>query len=382
MARITKFRVEGLAGRGEPYAAELQRDANVFFGINGSGKTTLLKILHSALSADTAILEGLPFASAEVEVYLNRYQSTFKRVFRQPEAVGSAEPQPRHRFPEYRLSDPRVQTEERPKWQSEPREPDGRLTRRVGGFLPITRLYRAVKAGPTGVRAMSEEELDERFAREVQRIWTDYCAEISTEISQVQEKGLANILHFVLSGEDAARGRPRCARRDGSLRPRFLAFLGRQPRLTDVLGSQERFLEKYRTNPEIRRIVKQIDTIENQIATSTAPRQRFQNLLESMYSGNKRIVFSEKEIGVEMLSKGKIDLPSLSSGEKQLFLIALESLKSGDHALIIDEPELSMHVDWQRKLVASLLELNPKMQLIIATHSPEIMADPCRNEYL
>jgi predicted ATP-dependent endonuclease of OLD family len=141
------------------------------------------------------------------------------------------------------------------------------------------------------------------------------------------------------------------------------------------LGSQERFLDKYRTNPEIRRIVKQIDTIENQIATSTAPRQRFQNLLESMYSGNKRIVFSEKEIGVEMLSKGKIDLPSLSSGEKQLFLIALESLKSGDHALIIDEPELSMHVDWQRKLVASLLELNPKMQLIIATHSPEIMAD-------
>jgi predicted ATP-dependent endonuclease of OLD family len=34
-----------------------------------------------------------------------------------------------------------------------------------------------------------------------------------------------------------------------------------------------------------------------------------------------------------------------------------------------------MHVDWQRKLVVSLQELNPAMQLIMATHSPEITAD-------
>lgn len=94
-----------------------------------------------------------------------------------------------------------------------------------------------------------------------------------------------------------------------------------------------------------------------------------------MYSGNKRIVFSEKEITIEIPDKAKIRLPALSSGEKQLFFISLEAIDSGNSSLIIDEPELSMHVDWQKKLVRSLRVLNPRMQLIMATHSPEIMAD-------
>ena len=34
-----------------------------------------------------------------------------------------------------------------------------------------------------------------------------------------------------------------------------------------------------------------------------------------------------------------------------------------------------MHIDWQHKLLSSLQQLNPSMQLIAATHSPEIMAD-------
>lgn len=65
----------------------------------------------------------------------------------------------------------------------------------------------------------------------------------------------------------------------------------------------------------------------------------------------------------------------LSSGEKQLLFIALYALTAGNHALIVDEPELSMHVEWQRKLVSTLRVLNPRVQLIMATHSPEIMAD-------
>ena len=39
---------------------------------------------------------------------------------------------------------------------------------------------------------------------------------------------------------------------------------------------------------------------------------------------------------------------------------------------ITDEPELSLHIDWQRKLLDSIVQLNPNAQLIVATHSPEI----------
>ncbi len=34
-----------------------------------------------------------------------------------------------------------------------------------------------------------------------------------------------------------------------------------------------------------------------------------------------------------------------------------------------------MHVDWQRSLINAMRELNPEMQIIAATHSPEVMAE-------
>jgi predicted ATP-dependent endonuclease of OLD family len=41
---------------------------------------------------------------------------------------------------------------------------------------------------------------------------------------------------------------------------------------------------------------------------------------------------------------------------------------------IADEPELSLHVSWQAELLKALRDLNRNAQLIVATHSPEIVA--------
>jgi ABC-type lipoprotein export system ATPase subunit len=376
MARIIAFSVDGLAGRDGAYSRELQRDVNVFHGINGSGKTTLLKILHSALSVDTSILAGLPFNSAEVDVHLNRHNSIFKRKFAQPATTNSQVDKP---APTLSLGMAAIGglgvRREKTGWTSEPVEPSGEtLTHYRRGYLPISRLYRAVGTGPSRVKAMSEEELDARFAEQVERIWAEYYADISYEISQVQEKGLASILHFVMSGEEPD---PQDSTEldSNEAYERVSAFLSRQTGLAGVLDSPQDFENKYKREPQLRGIVKQINSIEKLIEQVTAPRNRLKELLESMYGGNKRIKFSEKEISVEISGKGKIRLPSLSSGEKQLFFISLAALQSGNNSLIIDEPELSMHVDWQRKLVVSLQELNPAMQLIMATHSPEITAD-------
>jgi energy-coupling factor transporter ATP-binding protein EcfA2 len=381
MARIVSFTVHGLAGRHKPYSASLQ-DVNVFFGINGSGKTTLLKILHSALSTNTEILKGLPFKSAEVAVHLNRYKQVFSRRISLQGAgpEEGTEDQSEETTAEPRFSPVSLTTYNhlvpppRPlRWASEPEEPTQGLTQYDLGYLPITRLYRTIR-GRSGSRAISEDELDSRFAAEVQRRWTEYQADISTRVSEVQGSGLAEILHLVLSGRDES------IRADSPVEisdayQRVSAFLGRQPGFARVLGSREDFESKYTTQPQIKNVVKEIDRVEERIEKITAPRLRFQQLLESMYSGNKRITFSEKDVTIEAANKDHIGLPSLSSGEKQLFFIALEAIRSGNSSLIIDEPELSMHVDWQKTLVTSLRALNPKMQLIMATHSPEIMAD-------
>ncbi|MEN8215570.1 MAG: hypothetical protein ABFS56_04190 [Pseudomonadota bacterium] len=34
-----------------------------------------------------------------------------------------------------------------------------------------------------------------------------------------------------------------------------------------------------------------------------------------------------------------------------------------------------MHIDWQQQLINVMTQLNPSAQIILATHSPEIMAD-------
>jgi AAA15 family ATPase/GTPase len=223
---------------------------------------------------------------------------------------------------------------------------------------------------------MSEEELDNRFAEEVNRLWIDYNADISSDIAEAQQLGLANILHSVLSG-DVGESQAGPAPSTDEAYARVSAFLKRQTKefFPYILDSPETFARKYETESQIKTIVRQIDNIENRIEEVTAPKSRLEHLLQSMYSGNKRLILTEKEIRVEVASGAKIGLPALSSGEKQLFFICLAALRSGNHSLIVDEPELSMHVDWQTKLIASLRELNPDVQLIMATHSPEIMAN-------
>lgn len=69
-----------------------------------------------------------------------------------------------------------------------------------------------------------------------------------------------------------------------------------------------------------------------------------------------------------------VGLTSFSSGEKQLFILLSEALlqRSTPYLFIADEPELSLHIEWQRKILRAVMDLNPNAQIIVATHSPEI----------
>lgn len=77
-----------------------------------------------------------------------------------------------------------------------------------------------------------------------------------------------------------------------------------------------------------------------------------------------------------LLKDGHSILPrDLSSGEKQLLCLLLFTLiQNGSESIVFwDEPEISMHIDWQRMLIRIAREINPKGQLLIATHSPSII---------
>jgi len=51
--------------------------------------------------------------------------------------------------------------------------------------------------------------------------------------------------------------------------------------------------------------------------------------------------------------------------------------------LLIDEPEISLHVIWQEEFMADLEEIAKvrKQQMIIATHSPQIIGNRWKHCY-
>ena len=67
-----------------------------------------------------------------------------------------------------------------------------------------------------------------------------------------------------------------------------------------------------------------------------------------------------------------ISSDKLSSGEKQMLSFLSYNAFSEKTIFFIDEPELSLHVDWQRRLLPTLLGQEQKNQFFIATHSPFI----------
>ena len=128
------------------------------------------------------------------------------------------------------------------------------------------------------------------------------------------------------------------------------------------------------THLKVRMAVDDMQDTEQRIAQVEEPRQQLENLVNRFISTNKRVIFSEGPPRVQT-DQGELSIELLSSGEKHLLRILVECLASESNCLLIDEPELSLHIDWQHELPQALITVNPAAQVIMATHSPDIMAD-------
>ena len=104
-------------------------------------------------------------------------------------------------------------------------------------------------------------------------------------------------------------------------------------------------------------------------------KKRFQDILDDLFTETgKKIIRSENEI--KFSSLGEVLAPyQLSSGEKQILVILLTVLvEDNEHyVLFMDEPEVSLHIEWQKRLIDLILELNPNVQIILTTHSPAVI---------
>ena len=115
--------------------------------------------------------------------------------------------------------------------------------------------------------------------------------------------------------------------------------------------------------------------LESKIQATESRTNSFLHTIERLFSGQKKLRNTENELHIELSNGDKLPLSNLSSGEKQLIRILLSVMTAGPNTILIDEPELSMHIDWQREFVSTIQSLNEDCQLIIASHSPEVLAE-------
>lgn len=105
----------------------------------------------------------------------------------------------------------------------------------------------------------------------------------------------------------------------------------------------------------------------------------FINLLNTLFEKRKVVELSDRNELVFYTSNNsrKLKLNELSSGEKQLLIILGQALlqEQKPTIFIADEPELSLHLKWQTSLTKAISSLNPRAQIIFATHSPDIVAE-------
>lgn len=103
----------------------------------------------------------------------------------------------------------------------------------------------------------------------------------------------------------------------------------------------------------------------------------FQDIIDDLFTDtHKKIDRASNEI--QFVQYGETLTPyQLSSGEKQMLVIMLTVLvENGEHyALLMDEPEISLHIEWQKRLIGLIRDINPNAQIILSTHSPALIMD-------
>ena len=105
------------------------------------------------------------------------------------------------------------------------------------------------------------------------------------------------------------------------------------------------------------------------------PKSRFQDMVDDLFEETgKKMVRTENEIRFSQIGETLVPY-QLSSGEKQMLAILLTVLVEDQqpYVLFMDEPEVSLHIEWQKRMIDLIVELNPNVQIILTTHSPAVI---------
>lgn len=117
--------------------------------------------------------------------------------------------------------------------------------------------------------------------------------------------------------------------------------------------------------------------------TELSPRTVFTRMVQDLNIifkdldiNSKLVEVSDKKLVFKSPNNQNIDFDDLSSGEKMLYFMGftLNQLNPQDALIMVDEPEDSLHPKWQQQIVRFFNNIGSNNQVILATHSPQIIA--------
>lgn len=123
-----------------------------------------------------------------------------------------------------------------------------------------------------------------------------------------------------------------------------------------------------------------LQSLEARLEALDGAQSLIQTLLDEAngYLSDKRLVYRNRTMHIELLDGESLQADQLSSGECHMLLLLFSAVIARDSSrlFLIDEPELSLNVKWQRRIVRSLLSLTQGsgLQFVVATHSIELLS--------
>ena len=409
MYKVEKVRIDGFWGRMR-VQCRFGGDVNLIIGMNGTGKTTFMNILYSTLTANFDELSENEFESVEIGLIDGQSRKSIRLVRIDDETSP-------YQMYEYSVSRKKYKiryfaTNERG------HPPSVRRRAQIESEDLRTLLSELVSLSSISVyrlRSSDEYEIRERHRTIVVspvdyrlgnllRQLTQFQLQLTQRVRDVsqnlQRKVLASILYskedkdagvYSLEFDKAVERRNLMAAYtqlnavDARTREKIEFHVDTiENTVSKLKSSSEGLLESADAKVDFgsldawkktQRIIQMSLEAEEDISKIFSQLNLFISTVESFIS-DKKFTFESGNLIVKN-EYGAIDHARLSSGEKQLLILFIEALlqRKKQHVYLADEPEISLHVDWQRRIIPAVKELNPEAQVIAATHSPEIASE-------
>lgn len=419
---IQSFKITKLWGYREDINLTFNNDVNVLIGVNGSGKTTVLNLLNSILSLDISGILNVNFEYAEIHLRDFKDSSVLRTVkvdaanrllrlrLDEKETNIDTTSITGHRFTEHRR--------QLGKGNTLPERLPERFVRRtivpekfydeLTSLVPIAWLPVDRRLPLTGgeeeryTRTKPLESVDLRLKELLDRLSRYYLilnAQFSERRREFEGQALSTMLYNKESDGfdsmlDSISSSPLPTKSEKTQLLNAFETTGfldekMQTQIDDYFTEAERVLKRISEGkririkdipilPIIRRtqtMVKSASKLEKHRKNIFALLRLYEETVNSFLEGKTIAVDQSDGLKIKLSSKSELNWRNLSSGEKQILILLTEILLKVDEPIvyIADEPELSLHVIWQEKLLESLVTLGGQKQIIVATHSPDIV---------